>query len=126
VKMYETARVRAGLRRCVLAVALFGTAAVSLPVMTPTVAAYVPYEGAIRDAAARHAVSADWMISVMMCESGGDPYAVNPVTGDSGLFQYNPSTWSSWGGGDIWDPYAQIEKTAWAFSQGLSYHWVCA
>lgn len=89
-------------------------------------AAYIPYEAAIHDAAARYGVSGSWLIDVMLCESGGDPNAVNPVTGDSGLFQYNPGTWASWGGGDIWNPYEQIEMTAWAFSQGLADHWICS
>ena len=101
--------------------------AIALGMLSPqTTAASIPYEAAIRDAATRHGVSADWLIDVMLCESGGDPYAVNPVTGDSGLFQYNPGTWYSWGGGDIWNPYEQIEMTAWAFSQGLADHWVCS
>lgn len=84
------------------------------------------YHDAIYAAAARYGVSGDYLISVMCCESGGDPHAVNPRTGDSGLFQYNQQTWEDWGGGDIWDPYAQIEKTAWAFSQGLDSHWCCS
>ena len=93
--------------------------------------AWVPYEAAIRDAAARHGTSAEWLIDVMMCESGGDPHAVNPRTGDSGLFQYQPSTFhtfSSMSGihGDLWNPYVQIELTAWAFANGYADHWVCS
>lgn len=84
------------------------------------------YHAAIYDAAARYNVSGDYMIQVMCCESGGNPNALNPRTGDSGLFQYNPNTWYSWGGGDIWNPYEQIELTAWAFSQGLDSHWCCS
>jgi len=109
-----------------LTLAVVGVAGAALPELAPAASASVPYEAAIRDAAARYGVSADWLISVMLCESGGDPYAVNPATGDSGLFQFNPNTWYAWGGGDIWDPYQQIELAAWAFSQGLSYHWLCA
>lgn len=68
----------------------------------------------------------DYLYSVMLCESGGDPNAVNPRTGDTGLFQYQPSTYYAFGGTNIWDPHEQIMVTAWAFSQGLQYHWVCA
>jgi len=81
---------------------------------------------AIYDAAARHGVSGDWLLSVAQCESGLDPSAVNPVTGDTGLFQFNPSTWAAWGGGDIWSVTDQAELAAWAFANGLSYHWLCA
>lgn len=77
-------------------------------------------------AAERYGVSGDWLLSVAMCESNLDPNAVNPVTGDTGLFQFNPSTWAAWGGGNIWSVYEQADKAAWAFSQGLSSHWVCA
>ena len=124
--MSLTDLVRAALRRGLVAFVLFGAVVGMTPAFTPAAVASVPYESAIREAAARHGVSVDWMISVMMCESGGDPSAVNPRTGDTGLFQYNPNTWYAWGGGDIWNPYEQIGKTAWAFSQGLSYHWLCA
>lgn len=81
---------------------------------------------AIYAAAARYGVSGDYLVSVARCESNLNPYAVNPVTGDTGLFQFNPGTWHAWGGGDIWSVYEQSDKAAWAFSQGLSYHWLCA
>lgn len=28
-------------------------------------------------------------------ESGGDPTAVNPSSGDGGLYQFNPTTWAN-------------------------------
>ena len=103
------------------AVALVATAA----------GAYVPYEAAIRDAATRHGTSAEWLIDVMMCESGGDPHAVNPRTGDAGLFQFQPSTFYRFSelsgiAGDLWDPHVQIELAAWAFAHGYADHWVCS
>lgn len=102
----------------------------SLILPRPAVAS-IPYEAAIHDAASRYGVSASWLIDVMLCESGGDPYAVNPETGDSGLYQYQPDTFwtfSSMSGisGDLWDPYTQIELTAWAFANGYADHWVCS
>jgi hypothetical protein len=80
----------------------------------------------IYSAAARYGVSGDWLLSVAQCESQLNPWAVNPVTGDTGLFQFNPGTWEAWGGGNIWSVYEQADKAAWAFSQGLSSHWLCA
>lgn len=88
-------------------------------------AAQEGYEGEIFAAAARHGVSGDWLVQIMYCESQGDPNAVGPH-GEIGLFQWMPSTWYAWGGGDIWSPAEQIEMTAWAFGQGLWHHWTCA
>lgn len=66
---------------------------------------------------------------VMMCESSGNPLAYNK-SGASGLFQFMPNTWNYFSRisgiyGDIWDAEDQIHLAAWAFSNGLSYHWVC-
>jgi len=38
----------------------------------------------------------DEALSVLGCESNGDPFALNPVSGASGLFQFLPSTWDRW------------------------------
>ena len=51
----------------------------------------------IYDAAGRHGVSGDWLLNTAMCESQLDPWAYNDMTGDIGLFQFKPSTWSEWG-----------------------------
>ena len=80
----------------------------------------------IHHAAWRHGVDGGWLEATARCESGLDPYAVNPRTGDSGLFQFNPQTWEMWGGGDIWSVHDQCEKAAWAFGQGLAHHWCCS
>ena len=79
------------------------------------------FEAAIYDACARHGCDGDQLIAVMYCESGGDPYAVNPWTGDYGLFQINLNVW-----GPITDPYAQIEFAAQKFAAGEAYLWLCA
>lgn len=95
------------------------------------------YVDAIYDAAARHGASGDWMVSVMWCESGGNPNAVGRRlningTRDIGLFQINELTWEWWInesgfiGFDIWNPWDQIEMAAWAFAAGYACHWVCA
>lgn len=36
----------------------------------------------------------DEALQVMQCESGGNPQAVNPYSGASGLFQFLPGTWA--------------------------------
>lgn len=77
-------------------------------------------------AAARHGVSGDWLLSTARCESELNPNAYNSRTGDCGLFQFNPSTWEWWGGGDIWSVYEQCEKAAWAFARGYHTHWCCS
>lgn len=87
---------------------------------------------AIHDAAARYGTSGAWLIDVMLCESGGDPNAYNHRTGDSGLFQYQPGTFwefvsrSGIAADNHWNPWQQIEVTAWAFASGYADHWVCS
>jgi soluble lytic murein transglycosylase-like protein len=83
------------------------------------------YEQAIYDACARYGCDGSWLVSVMYCESGGDPNAVG-VHGEIGIFQFMPDTFYSHGGSDIWNPYDQIEVAAEMFAAGLSYHWLCA
>ena len=86
----------------------------------------VPYADAIYAAADYYGVSGDWLVTVMECESGGDPDAVNPDTGDAGLFQFRPQTYYDHGGTNLWDPYEQIWVAAQMFSDGQSYQWLCA
>lgn len=83
------------------------------------------YEQAIYDACAREGCDGGWLVSVMYCESNGDPNATG-IHGEIGLFQFQPSTFYAHGGGDIWNPYDQIAVAAAMFADGLSFHWVCA
>ncbi|MDQ3125180.1 MAG: transglycosylase SLT domain-containing protein [Pseudomonadota bacterium] len=98
--------------------------------VTPA-AAHTGYEDAIYEACARHGCDGDQLIRVMQCESGGDPNAVsaylNPMNGmhDIGLFQFNPDTWAEFGGGDIWNPWEQIEVAASMWANGYGWRWVC-
>lgn len=46
---------------------------------------------------------------IVICESGWKPWAKNSTSSASGLFQFLNSTWASWGEGDVFDPYANIE-----------------
>ncbi len=56
---------------------------------------------------------------IMQCESLGDPSAVNPYSGASGLYQFLPGTWAvaSVGAGyadvSVFDPEANIAGAAW-------------
>jgi soluble lytic murein transglycosylase-like protein len=102
---------------------IIGAAAIFVALLPGVVSAQGggSYEQAIYDACARYGCSAEHVIATMYCESGGDPGAVNPVTGDYGLMQINLSIW-----GPITDPYAQIEFAAQKFAAGQSYLWLCA
>lgn len=61
----------------------------------------------------------DEALSVIRCESHGDPDAYNPYSGASGLFQFLPSTWAAvspragFGGAGVFDPEANIGTAAW-------------
>jgi hypothetical protein len=58
-------------------------------------------------------------LRIMQCESLGDPNAVNPYSGASGLYQFLPGTWAvaSVGAGyeaaSVFDPEANIAAAAW-------------
>ncbi len=72
-----------------------------------------------------------WALTVMDCESEGDPYAKNPNSSASGLFQQLGRFWperaasAGWAGASVFDPEANIAVSAWLFSWGGSSHWVC-
>lgn len=89
------------------------------------------WEGVVRDAAIRYGVSPDWLADVARCESGFDPSAYNAKTGDSGLMQFQPSTFDTFcqmSGmyGDLWNGHDSAEIAAWAFANGYADHWVCS
>jgi soluble lytic murein transglycosylase-like protein len=58
-------------------------------------------------------------LEIMQCESLGDPNAVNPYSGASGLFQFMPGTWAvasvQAGVGDrsVFDGEANIIAASW-------------
>lgn len=79
----------------------------------------------IRGAAARHDVSADWLIRVAACESDFNPNAVGNA-GEIGIFQFLPQTFYDNGGGDIHSVYDQAEVAATMFANNLSGQWTCA
>lgn len=71
-------------------------------------------------------------LAIIGCESNGDPNAVNPYSGASGLFQFLPSTWEStapkagFAGASPLDPEANIGSAAWLanrYEQLGYYYW---
>jgi hypothetical protein len=84
--------------------------------------------GIIYDAAWRHGVSGEWLLNTAVCESQLNPWAYNTMTGDCGLFQFKPATWTEWGGHPdaLWDVWSQADMAAWAFSVGLHTLWCCS
>ncbi len=80
----------------------------------------------------------DDALSVMYCESKGDPLSLNRYSAASGLYQHLPYYWPSrsasagWEGADIFDPEANIAVTAWLVGRTIAggnpdpwAHWVC-
>lgn len=76
----------------------------------------------------------DRAIRIIACESNGDPWARNPRSGASGLFQHMPRYWeersraAGFGGASIFDPEANVGVAAWLvydYAGGGWQHWVC-
>lgn len=70
-------------------------------------------------------------LRIIDCESNGDPNAMNPYSGASGLFQFLPSTWEStapkagFAGASPFDPEANVGSAAWLANryQELGYYY---
>ena len=64
----------------------------------------------------------DQALSIIQCESLGDPDAYNPYSGAAGLFQFIPGTWAvtsvkaGFGGASVFDPVANVASAAWLTS----------
>ena len=73
--------------------------------------------------------SASMLIRKASCETGGtfSPYARNPSSGASGLFQFLPSTFRTtpFAGFSIWDPFANSLAAAWMHRAGRGGEWSC-
>ena len=79
----------------------------------------------------------DEALAIIDCESNGDPNALNPYSGASGLFQFLPSTWATtapnagYGGYSPFDAEANVASAAWLANryQELGYNywhaWSC-
>lgn len=64
----------------------------------------------------------DDALSVMQCESGGNPSATNPTSGAAGLFQHLPKYWEGRSraagvapGTSIYDSRANVRTAAWLY-----------
>jgi hypothetical protein len=78
-------------------------------------------------AADRYGQSRQAMLQVARCESVLDPYAVNPSSNASGLFQFLPGTWATtpYAAENIFDPVASANAAGWMWSVGRRGEWVC-
>lgn len=58
---------------------------------------------------------------IVDCESGWNPLAKNRSSTASGLFQFLAGTWSKWGEGNVFDPFANLRAGVKLFqAQGTS------
>ena len=76
-------------------------------------------------------------LSIIACESNGDPGVTNPRSGAAGLFQFISRTWehaseqAGVGGSSALDPEANIAAAAWLVEYSLDggrsawAHWTC-
>ena len=78
-------------------------------------------------------------LSVMECESQGNPLAQHPGTLATGLFQFIPNTWNwasdraGWGGHSAFEPEANVAAAAWLVAATITVehpngpwaHWSC-
>ena len=74
----------------------------------------------------------DLALTIISCESGGDPNAQNPSSGAAGLFQHIPRYWDArvaaagMPGASIFDPIANVAASAYlAYSDGWG-HWAAS
>jgi len=86
------------------------------------------YVDEINAASAKYGVDGSELMRVMMCESGGNRFAVG-ANKYFGLFQFSRGMWSeSWNdyrNTDIYDANAQINAAAKAWSLGMRGRWGC-
>lgn len=79
----------------------------------------------------------DEALSVISCESHGDPLAYNVYSGASGLFQFIPGTWAwaspnaGFSGASPFEPEANVGTAAWLVQRSIDQgndawsHWSC-
>ena len=65
-----------------------------------------------------------WLKRMAFCESTCNPYARSHA-GAYGLVQFMQKTWDWQGGGDINNPYEQLEKALMMYRKGMAHHWCC-
>ena len=90
----------------------------------------LPIRDKIRLAAEKYGISYKWLLNVLICESNLNNEARGKA-GEIGIAQFMPATFYSFAqikglkNPNIHDEFQQIDLTAWAFANGLSYHWTC-
>lgn len=103
------------------------TGAVDIETWRPLVEEYFPAE------------RVEEALSVIWCESRGNPNVVNDISGAAGLFQFVPNTWgwasaeAGWAGASVFDPEANIASAAWLVQVSIDTnhpggawgHWSC-
>jgi soluble lytic murein transglycosylase-like protein len=82
---------------------------------------------AIRMASIAYGVSEGMLRRKADCESGLWPYAANPSSDATGLFQFMPGTFRStpFARFSIWDIHAQSLAAAWMHKNGRGREWAC-
>lgn len=82
---------------------------------------------AVRMAAVAYGQSEDVLLRKARCESGMWPYADNPSSDATGLFQFMPGTFrgTPFGRFSIWNPYAQALAAGWMHARGRGSAWEC-
>ncbi len=121
------------------------TTTTEAPPTTTTTTTAPPVEGGPRDVEEWRSLveqffAADLVegaLTVMQCESRGDPLAYNPVSGASGLFQFIPSTWewaapnAGFPGASPFEPAANVGAAGWLVQRSIDQgknpwsHWSC-
>lgn len=103
----------------------------ALAAQTTTTISSGSIEDQIREACNKYGCNTSQLVRVMMCESKGNPKAINKISGASGLFQFMPRTFAANAARvgiknqDIWNPSQQIEVAAFMFSIGQAVQWTC-
>jgi len=96
------------------------------PVETTETVEEAPAEGSVESiitqAAGEFGLDPGYLISVAVCESNLNPGAVNSV-GYYGLFQFDETTWASYGYGSIYDATAQARTAARLIAAGQTSRW---
>lgn len=81
---------------------------------------------AIRYWAAQYGLGTWGLFGTAACESSFNIYAYNSISGVTGLFQFEPSTFYAWGGSNLYDPWDQSRIAAKMFAAGEARQYYCA
>lgn len=100
-----------------------------MPPPPPPPAPTQPTDGNVKDIitywANQYGVDPTLLLNVANCESTLNPSAVNPTSGDTGIFQFSPSTFADHGGTNIYDVNQQAQIAAQMWAAGEGNQWAC-